>query len=132
MVSLTAADVLAQNYYRSTDFDPAADETTSLTNVEGIIDDIIDYINVEAGTSISAMSGTAGSKTVTLTREQNAVIKLILPVTLKERKYKISTSSALGPASISESVGSQDSVFKEMFWKAINRLKEYDWGYAII
>jgi hypothetical protein len=108
MVSITAADVLARYHYAVTDFDPASspDATVSKTNVELIIDDIIDFINSEAETSIPAMSGTDGSKTVTVSRNQNAAIKLILPVALKETKYKISTSSSLGPASISESVGS--------------------------
>ena len=132
MVSITAADVLARFNYKSNDFDPDNDETTSYTNVEQIIDDIIDFINSEAETSISAMDGTAGVKTVTVSRNQNAAIKLLLPVMLKETKYKISTSASLGPASASESVGGQDIIFKELFWRAIERLKERDWSQSII
>lgn len=132
MVTLTASSVLARFFYKSTDFDPNENETTSLTNVEYIIDDVIDFINSEAEVNIPQMSGTAGLKTVTVTRQQNAAIKLVLGVILKESKYKTSTSSSLGPASISESVGSQDSIFKEMFWAAIERLKEHDWTRAII
>jgi hypothetical protein len=132
VVSITAANVLAKNVYKSTDFDPNEDETTSLTNVESIIDDVIDFINSEAEINIPPMSGDSGSKTVTVSRNQNAAINLILPVTLKEKKYKISTSSNLGPASVSESVGSQDTIFKEMLWRAIDRLKERDWSQSII
>jgi len=123
MTDLTAANVLARFNYGSTDFDPDGDETTSYTNVEYIIDDVIDFVNSEAGTSISNLAGGAGAKTVTVTGAQNAAIKLVLSVVLKETKYKISTSSGLGPASISESVGSQDTIFRKMFWSSINRLR---------
>ena len=123
MVDLTAATVLARFNYDSTAFDPDRDETASLTNVEYIIDDAIDFVNAEAGTSISNLAGVAGSKTVTLTAAQNAPIKLILSVMLKETKYKISTSSSLGPASASETVGGQDAIFRKMFWQSIGRLQ---------
>ena len=129
MVSVTAATVLARNHYGSTDFDPATssrNETTSYTNVEYIIDDAIDFVNAEAGTSMSTMAdtvGSAGSKSITITGAQNAALKLILSVMLKETKYKISTSGSLGPASASESVGSQDQIFRKMFWTSINRLR---------
>jgi len=123
LTEITAAKVLGRYNYETTDFDPDEDETTSLTNVEYIIDDVIDFINAEAGTSMSNMAGVAGSKTVTVTGAQNAAIKMVLPVVLKETKYKTSVSSALGPASMSESVGSQDRIFRDMFWRAISRLR---------
>ena len=125
MTDLTAANVLARFYYGSTDFDPDenGNETTSYTNVEYIIDDAIAFINAEAGTNISDMAGAAGAKTVTVTSAQNAPLKLILSVMLKETKYKISTSGVLGPANFSESVGSQDPIFRKMFWSSINRLR---------
>lgn len=123
MTEITAAKVLGRYNYETTDFDPDEDETTSLTNVEYIIDDVIDFINAEAGTSMSNMAGVAGSKTVTVTGAQNAAIKMVLPVVLKETKYKTSVSSVLGPASMSESVGSQDRIFRDMFWRAISRLR---------
>jgi len=123
MTDLTAATVLARFNYDSKDFDPDSDETQSYTNVEYIIDDVIDFINSEAGISVSNMAGVAGAKTVTVTGAQNAAIKLVLSVVLKETKYKLSTSSSLGPASISESVGSQDQIFRKMFWSSMNRLR---------
>ena len=79
MVSVTAATVLARNHYGSTDFDPATssrNETVSYTNVEYIIDDAIDFINSEAETTISQLAGMAGAKTVTVSRNQNAALKL--------------------------------------------------------
>ena len=128
MTTLTAAILLASNFYESTDFDPAnsPDETLSLINVEYIIDKAISYVNSEAGTSITTMAdtaGVAGAKSITLTDAQYAPLAMILPVMLKEAKYKISSSSALGPASVSESVGSQDTIFRKMFWQSIGRLQ---------
>ena len=123
MTTITAAIILDRFFYESTDFDPDANETASYTAVEYIIDDVIDFVNSEAGTSISPLSGAAGSKTVTVTSAQNAAIKLVLGVTLKETKYKLSTSSTLGPAGASESVGAQDSIFKKMLWRSLDRLR---------
>lgn len=124
MTTLTAAIILARYHYKSTDFDTAAtaDETTSLTNAEYIIDDVIDYINLIAGTSISNLSGTAGTKTTTVTNDQNAAIKLLLPLMLKDAKYKTNDNSTLGPAGVSATLNSQNPVFIEMFEKAIAKL----------
>lgn len=123
MVSLTAARLLSRNFYSSTDFDPDSDETQSYTNVEYLIDDLIDWINTECGVSISSMSGTAGSKTVTLTAAQNAVASMILPILLRDTKYRITESSGLGPVSVSESVGGMDSATKQLFYKALKRIR---------
>lgn len=123
MTDLTAATVLARFNYESTDFDPDSNETTSYTNVEYIIDDTIDFINSECGTSISNLAGVAGAKTVTVTSAQNAAIKLILQPILKDTKYKISNNTGLGPASVSESISQQDMLFQKMLWKALDRLR---------
>ena len=123
MATLTAAIVLDRFFYESTEFDPDADETASYTAVEYIIDDVIDFVNTEAGTSIAALTGAAGSKTATVTGPQNAAIKLVLGVTLKETRYKISTNSTLGPMGVSESVGAQDPLFRKMLFNALNRLR---------
>ena len=125
MTTITAAIALARFNYVSTDFDPSSSptETTSYTNVEYIIDDVIDFVNAEAGTSISNLSGTAGAKTVTVTSAQNSPIKLILSVALKETRYKISTSSTLGPSSLSESVGAQDPLFRKLLFSSLDRLR---------
>jgi hypothetical protein len=127
LVEITAAKVLARFNYDSTDFDPDSDETTSLTNVEYIIDDVIDFINSEAGISISKLEddlvNPAGSKTVTVTGSQNATIKLALSLMLRDAKYKIQGGSSLGPAGVSESVYNQDPTFKKMLWQSLDRLR---------
>jgi len=124
LVEITAAKVLGRFHYKTTDFDPdGTDETTSYTNVEYIIDDVIDFVNLEAGTSISSMTGTSPNKTVTVTNDQNAVIKMLLPIVLRDTLVSYSKSSSLGPASISESVSQQSVDFLELFQQALNRLR---------
>jgi len=125
LTTITSAIVLSRFAYESTDFDPASspDETVSYTNVEYIIDDVIDFINSEAGTSISNLAGVAAAKTVTVTGAQNACIKLVLDFYLKDTKYKINESGGLGPASVTTSVYSQDPVIKNMLWKSLDRLR---------
>ena len=124
MVEITAAKVLGRFHYKTTDFDPdGTDEDTSYTNVEYIIDDVIDFVNLEAGTSISSMTGTSPNKTVTVTNDQNAVIKMLLPIVLRDTLVSYSKSSSLGPASISESVSQQSVDFLELFQQALNRLR---------
>ena len=123
MTDITAANVLARFYYESTDFDPNRDETVSYTNAEYIIDDCIDFVNSEAGVSMTALAGVAGTKTTTITGSQNAALKLVLGVTLKEAKYKLSTNATLGPLGASESVGAQDPIFRKMLYNALNRLR---------
>ena len=123
LATLTAAIVLDRFFYESTDFDPDGDETASFTAVEYIIDDVIDFVNSEAGTSIAALTGVAGAKTGTVTGPQNAAVKLVLGVTLKEARYKISTNATMGPLGASESVGAQDPIFRKMLHNALNRLR---------
>jgi hypothetical protein len=123
MTEITAATMLARFNYKSTDFDPDDDEDTSLTNVEYIIDDVIDYINLIAGTSISNLSGTSPDKTVTVTGPQNAAIKMLLPLMLRDTKYHVSESTGLGPVSVSNTVSTQNPAFQKMFEKAIATLK---------
>lgn len=127
MTVLTAARVLARFNYKRTDFDPdnsTPDEDTSLTNVEYIIDDCIDYVNSEAGASISNLSGTSPDKTVTVTGAQNAALMILLEMMLRDSRYTASSSShTLGPASVSESVGQQPMAVQGLLEKALDRLR---------
>jgi hypothetical protein len=126
VTDLTAETVLKRFNYESTAFDPDSDtpiQATSYANVEYIIDDVIDYINLEAGTSISNLAGVAGEKTVTVTNAQNAVIKMLLSLMLRDAKYKISSSGGLGPANTAETVSQQPLAVQKMFEKALDRLR---------
>jgi hypothetical protein len=151
MVDLTAETILAQNGY--TEADGSADPPTgdfTKTVVEYVIDDCIDTVNLLAAQTMSAMTGAAESKTVTITRAQAPAVKMLISLVLRENKKTTltnsnttsgsesgSSSASLGPASISESssVGTAigaaaainnpaNSVFVGLFSKAIAQLKK--------
>lgn len=88
-VTLTAATVLAQNQYTTTDFD--------LTDVEYMIDDCIDTVNALTNDTIAALSGDAGSKSVTITRSEAPSVKTLITIVLREaKKTSLSNSSSTG------------------------------------
>lgn len=66
------------------------------TNLEYLIDDAINYVNLEAGTSISNLSGVAGSKTVTVTAAQGAVVIPLITLCMRAYKDKGPSSSTQG------------------------------------
>jgi activator of HSP90 ATPase len=84
-VTITALTVLAQNGLTVTDF------TAIVT--EYMIDDTINTVNLLFGQSIEAMSGTAGTKDVDMTRNQSAVVKMLLSLVLRENKKTQLTNS---------------------------------------
>lgn len=105
MVTVTAAIVLAENGYTTDDF--------SAVNIEYMMDNVIDTINLMAGTSIAALTGTAGSKTATLTRAENPVFQMLMSMVLREnKKTSLSNSSSTSgseSASSSVSIGALSS-----------------------
>jgi len=75
MVEITAALIHSETGYSTDDI--------STTNLEYLIDNSINYVNLMAGTSISNLSGAvAGSKTVTVTADQAAVLKPLINLLL--------------------------------------------------
>lgn len=86
MVSLTAAIALAQNGFTTADL--------TAVNTEYVIDNAIDFVELEAGVTIGDMTGVAGSKTVTLTGPQNAVLSLLVSLMLREVKKTTLTNSS--------------------------------------
>ena len=99
MTTLTATIVLAKNNYTTTDI--------SAANTEYIIDDAIDFVNFDCGQTMSNMSGVAGSKTVTVTYAQNAVLSTLLTCMLRDaKKTGLSNSDSTSASSgTSKSVG---------------------------
>ena len=69
MPPITAQDILDENNYTESDISKA--------KVEALIDNAINYINLETGLSISNMSGSEGSKSVTVTSSQAPVVKAL-------------------------------------------------------
>ena len=69
MATVTAQNILDENNYTDVDI--------TLTKIEALIDNAINYTNLKTGLTISNMEGSSGSKTVTVTNRQAPVIKAI-------------------------------------------------------
>jgi len=95
--SLTALIALAENGYTTTDM--------TAVNTEYVIDNAIDFVNLTAEVNIPQLSGTAGTKTVTLTREQNAAVRLLVTCMLREAKKTSLTNSSSSGTATSGSLG---------------------------
>jgi len=67
MVTLTAQNLLDWNNWSTSDI--------SVVNLENVIDGAVDQVNLLAGTSIAYMGGVAGSKELSCTGAQMAVVK---------------------------------------------------------
>jgi len=94
----------------------------SLTNLEYVIDNAIDYINMEAGTSIADLSGAADSKSLTGTDSEIAVVKLLSVLMVrayKDRGPQVTTGTMGVQAVISDP---QYHLFTKLVTRGINRL----------
>jgi len=115
MVVITAALILSETGWAATDFGAA-------TNLEYLIDKAINWINAEAGTSMSNMAG-GPPKTVTVTSAQAPVVKAWTELLCRAYINK-GPSASLGAISVSEIVS--DPHYKIMVMMAnrgINRLR---------
>lgn len=113
LATITAQQVLDENNYT----------TPTTTIVEYLIDNAIDYINLEAGLSINNMSGdTPGSKTVTVTSTQAPIIKMLS--TLMIRAYKDRSSVGIGGLSVTAVISDpQYDLFTKVVERGIMRLR---------
>ena len=121
MATITAQILLDQNNWATTDIH--ATSATALTRVEYLIDDAIDYINSQAGTSISNMSGAAGSKTLTVTAAQAPIIKQLAALLVRAYLDK-GPNVSVGGLGVSAIVGDpQYKVAMMMVKTGIRRLR---------
>jgi activator of HSP90 ATPase len=99
MVDITATTSLSQNGMTVTDF--------SAENVEYMIDDCLDTVNLMFEQTMDALSGGAGSKSVTVTRGQAPVVKMLISLVLREnKKTQLTNSSSTGSSTgTSSSIG---------------------------
>jgi len=77
-VTITATIVLAENNYDTDDITAA--------NTEYLIDNAINYINMQANTTINALAGVAGTKTVGADRNEATIIKSLTALMIKAYK----------------------------------------------
>lgn len=95
----------------------------SLANLEDLIDDAIDYINLEAGTAIADLSGSADTKSLVGTENEITVVKALSALCLRGYKDQGPTVN-LGPAGVNAIVSDPHYRLKSMWVKrGINRLR---------
>lgn len=141
--TLTASILLAKNGYTTTDL--------AATTVETIMEDALDYIENEAETGMPSLTGTAGSKQVILSRRQNAAFSPLMSCMLRDAKKSAlsnststgntsSTAKSIGVGSVSvsesgsvssaisaaSSLNNANDFTRELFWKAIQRLRDVE------
>lgn len=96
----------------------------TLTILEYKIDDAIDFVNLQAGTSIAHLAGSAESKSITGTDGQILVVKWLTNLLLKAFKEK-GTQANIANMSVTYVVNDPDYKISMMIIdKAIERLKE--------
>lgn len=112
MVAITASQINSET-----------DANIDTTILEYLIDNAINYVNFHAGTSISNMSGTAGSKTVTVSSDQSAVLKPLIYMMVRARQDKGPNISG-SPITITALITDPEySLYKPMIDEGINRLR---------
>jgi activator of HSP90 ATPase len=97
-VVLDSTSLITQNGYAVYSAGPPVTGDFTVANVDAMVDDCINTVNLFASQDMAAMSGTP--KTVTVTREQSIVVKMLLTLVLREnKKTQLSNSSSTGNAS---------------------------------
>lgn len=115
MVAITAQQILDENNY--------TESQITKTNLEYLIDNTINWVNLMAGTSIDNMTGTAESKTVTVTSNQAAVLKFLIPLVLRAYLDR-GPSASVGNTSISiVAVDPQTGQLRPMYKMALQMLR---------
>lgn len=118
-VSNIAQRILDENGYALTDF-----QNLTLTILEYKIDDAIDYVNLQGGTSIADLSGSAESKSITGTDGQILAVKWLTNLMLKAYKEK-GVQAGISGLSVAYVLNDPDYKLSLMvIEKAIERLKE--------
>jgi len=108
MVTITAAQMHSETDYDTDDI--------SVTNLEYLIDNAIDYVNLHAGQSIADMAG-GPPKSVTVSENQATVLKPL--IVLMMRAY-VDKGPNVGTGGLSVSTVISDPQFKLqiMLWKS--------------
>ena len=115
MTSITAQQILDENNYTVSDI--------SKTHLEYLIDNAINYVNLETGNSMSNMSGPAESKTVSVTSNQAAVVKPLIALLLRAYLDR-GPNVAVGGLTVTTLLGDpQFALFKDMVDKGMNQLR---------
>lgn len=113
MVVITAQQIKDENNHPDVDS----------VDVEYLIDNAINYVNLECGTSISNLTGVSPNKTVTVTSDQSAVIKTLCTLMLKAYVDR-SPNVAVGGLAVSTMLQDpQFALFMPLFKRGLQRLR---------
>lgn len=114
-MAITAQRILDENNWLTTDI--------TLVNCEYLIDNAINYINLETGLSMSNLTGVAGAQTVTLTNPQETAVKMLSALLVRAYLDKGSSVNiqSIGVATIISDPHFR--VFQQLLKKSISRLK---------
>jgi len=114
MVTITAAQMHSETGYSISDI--------TVTNLEYLIDNAIDYVNAECGTSISSMAG-GPPKTVTVTAGQSAALKPLIVLMMRAYKDRGPTVGVPG-LNVTEVISDPQYKLHIMLWKSsLKRLR---------
>lgn len=113
-VSITAQNILDENNW--------ATSIIALDDLESLMNNAINYVNLEANTTIAPMSGTSGSKTINLSRSESFAIKLLTALIV--RAYRDQGATTISGLSVSSVIADpQYTLFTDLVNKAIMKLK---------
>lgn len=116
MVTITAQQILNETGWTSDNFG-------GKENLEYLIDKAINWVNLQAGTSISNMTGVVESKTVTVTSDQAPVIKAWIELLCRAYADK-GPQVAVGGMSVTEVISDPHyKLMTRMANQGINRLR---------
>jgi len=96
----------------------------SLTQVEYLIDNAIDYINAQAGISIADLSGDVESKSLTGTDSQIFVVKTLSALLLRSYHDKGPNVGIQAQSVVAITSDPQYVLFMKLIDSAIERLKD--------
>lgn len=120
-ISTVAQRVLDENNYETADIH--ATSLTALTRVEYMIDNVIDYVNLEIGSSIADLSGSVGSKSLTCDEKYLPLIKLLSALMIRAYTDRGPNAAVSGLSVTSVLADPQYDLFTKVFERSINRLR---------
>lgn len=115
-VAVTAALVLSENNY-------IADTDITAINLEYLIDNAINYINMQANTSIAALGGGAGTKTQNVDRNEATIIKSLSALMIKAYKDRSPNVSIGGISAATVLADPQYALHSDIIKAGISRLQ---------
>ena len=123
MTTRTIANIaltfLSRNNYALTSF-----PKMQLTDIENLIQDVIDYVNLDANITIPDLAGTPGALSMTADGIEYPVVKMISSLILHSLVNR-GPNASLGVASVSSSLSeATGKVEYELIERGLNRLRK--------